>query len=440
MNSLKSGLLTLAASLLAFTVVSACPFCLSPPQTFSAQFLLADFVAIAELHSFEVLQQGTLPVATFRLQELLSGDVKTAVACGIRAGGKVIRHAEAGGKPGDLYLLYGDLANTSNKPSSQPATGTPATFTNTPVGQKAVQAASLSTAAIEWTDHTGISSTTAEYLRTLPRQELPVPDRLAWFVKHLESSDPAIAGDAWAEFGIAAYEDVKRCRKLYSPTRLRSWIADPNISSERLGLYGLMLGLCGQPADAEFLRSQLISGDTGEFRFGAEGLLAGYLLLTGEAGLAATERQFLQPQSSTTSRHALLQTLDFFHTYEPALIPRSRICLSARKLLEDPVLAEMTIMSLSRWQDWQSMEILEQLFNESLQSEEDNSEPLQRCILQFAQHCSRAGYVGVGPELPQVDPIAAECSRRAERLLKRVSADLPGLLQSPRAVFQGPSP
>ena len=86
------------------------------------------------------------------------------------------------------------------------------------------------------------------------------------------------------------------------------------------------------------------------------------------------------------------------------------------------------------------MEILEQLFNESLQSEEDNSEPLQRCILQFAQHCSRAGYVGVGPELPQVDPIAAECSRRAERLLKRVSADLPGLLQSPRAVFQGPSP
>jgi hypothetical protein len=440
MNSLKSGLLVLAATIVLFTVASACPFCLSPPQTFSAQFLLADFVAIAELQSFEVLQQGTLPVATFRVQQVLSGDPKVAAARGIRPGHKVIRHAEAGGKPGDLYLLYGDLTETSRKPATQPLTGTPATFTNTPSSQTPAQTVSQSTAAVEWTDHTGISLTTAEYLRSLPRQELPVPDRLAWFVTHLESSDPAIAGDAWAEFGIAAYEDVKRCRKLYSPTRLRSWIADPNIGSERLGLYGLMLGLCGQPADAEFLRSQLISSETGEFRFGAEGLLAGYLLLTGESGLAATERQFLQPQSSTTSRHALLQTLDFFHTYEPELIPRSRICLSARKLLDDPVLAEMTIMSLSRWQDWESMQILEQFFNDSLQSEDKDSEPLQRCILQFAQHCSRAGFVGVGPELPQVDPVVAECSRRAERFLKRVSADRPELLRAPSAVFQGPSP
>jgi len=440
MNSLKSSLLTVTATLLALTVASACPFCLSPPQTFSAQFQLADFVAIAELHSFEVLQQGTLPVATFRVQQLLSGDPKTAAACGVGAGRKVIRHAEAGGNPGDLYLLYGDLTDTSKSPSLQPLTGTPATFASTPAGQATARPAAQSTAAVEWTDHTGISLSTARYLRSLPRQELPVPERLKWFVTHLESSDPTIAGDAWAEFGIATYEDVKGCRKLYSPDRLRSWIADPGISSERLGLYGLMLGLCGEPADAEFLHSHLVSSDTGKFRFGAEGLLAGYLLLTGESGLAATEQQFLQARSSTESRHALLQTLDFFHTYEPELIPRARICLSARKLLRDPVLAEMTIMSLSRWQDWESIGILEQLFHESLQSEDDNSEPLQRCILQFAQHCSRAGFAGMGPELPQVDRVTAECSGRAERFLRRVSTDRPDLLQAPRAVFQGPSP
>jgi hypothetical protein len=453
---LKSGLRTLAAlAVFGFTLATACPFCLSPPQTFSAQFLLSDFVVIAELQRFQVLQQGTLPVATFRVQRLLSGDPRVAAACGVKVGQQVTRNAEAGGRPGDLYLLFGDLADSADVAPLGEIGGVQATFSASSKSQPAATTASpqsgsevpvqnvsqpSKTAVVEWSDHTGISATTAEYLTLLPSQTLPVPERLAWYVKHLESADPMIAGDAWAEFGVAAYEDVKACRQLYSAERLRGWIADPGISPERLGLYGLMLGLCGESGDAGFLRAQLITGKTGEFRFGAEGLLAGYLLLTGEAGLESVEQQFLGPETMPTARHALLQTLDFFITYEPALIARERIFASARQLLRDPVLAEMTVMSLSRWQDWQSMEVLERLFNETQRASSAESDSLHRCIVQFAQYCSKAGHVAVGPEIPPVDPKTLRYSGVAERFLKRVAVDHPQLLRVPKSEFQAPAP
>ncbi|MEY3176743.1 MAG: hypothetical protein RLZZ436_4657 [Planctomycetota bacterium] len=455
MKRLIRSLCVSVMAALSVAIAAACPFCLAPPQTFSAQFLLTDFAVVAELQTFEVLQKGTVPVATFRIRQLLSGDPGVAARCGLLPGRLVTREAEAGAQPGSLYLLYGDLTDVGDPVSPGSPTAAPATFSSDSDSRPPAPAQLPSTSAvaplqnaglttkplrIEWTDHVEISAATAEYLRRLPRSELPVPERLAWYLTHLESPDPAIAGDAWAEFGIASYADVKTCRALYSAARLRGWIADPKISPERIGLYGLMLGLCGQPEDAEFLRNQMLDSETGEFRFGAEGLLAGYLLLTGETGLGSVEARFLQPETLPAARHALLQTLDFFHTYEPDLIPRNRLCSSARLLLRDPVLAEMTVMSLSRWQDWQSMRILEQLFDEVQQSVAGDQESLQRCILQFAQHCSRAGRPAVGPEVPPVDPATAEFSGLADRFLKRVAADRPELLRAPKSEFQAPGP
>ncbi|MFM7057412.1 MAG: hypothetical protein ACKO2P_10880 [Planctomycetota bacterium] len=456
MFPLKTALRALAAmAALGFTLVAACPFCLSPPQTFSAQFLLSDFVVIAELRSFQVLQQGTLPVATFRVQRLLSGDPQLASACGIRVGQQITRNAEAGGQPGDLYLLFGDVLDSAdtadlgalNRPTATFSAGSPSgeaektqpAVAGTPGPVRSVSLAKKSR-VVDWSDHTGISAATADYLTMLPSQTLPVPERLAWYVTHLESADPMIAGDAWAEFGMASYADVKACRHLYSAVRLRGWIADPGISPERLGLYGLMLGLCGESGDAVFLRRQLMAGEAGEFRFGAEGLLAGYLLLTGETGLASVERQFLQPATLPTARHALLQTLDFFHTYEPGLISRERICGSARQLLRDPVLAEMTVMSLSRWQDWESMAVLERLFDATQRGSAGEADSLHRCIVQFAQHCSRAGHMAVGPDVPVVDPATVRSSGVADQFLKRVAADHGHLLRVPKSEFQAPSP
>jgi hypothetical protein len=100
----------------------------------------------------------------------------------------------------------------------------------------------------------------------------------------------------------------------------------------------------------------------------------------------------------------------------------------------------MTVMSLSRWQDWQSMEVLERLFNETQRASSAESDSLHRCIVQFAQYCSKAGHVAVGPEIPPVDPKTLRYSGVAERFLKRVAVDHPQLLRVPKSEFQAPAP
>ena len=440
--------LTLLICACGFATSLACPFCLAPPQTFSEQFQLSDFVVVAEFVKFDVLGKGTLPLATFRCREILSALPESlAQTPNLKPGAIIQRSAEATGQPGDLYLIYGDLLID---PAIPPAdTASPRTFVNEsgkaipPIRNVSLPAAAI-TPAIDWTDHTAISPVAAKYLKTLPSRDLPVQQRLEWYVRHLESPDPLVAGDAWAEFGCAAYEDVRACRRLYSPERLKSWVSDPGMSPERLGLYGLMLGLCGSPEDAAVLRSQCFNADTGEFRFGAEGLVAGYLLLSGEAGLSDVEQQFLQPETSSSARHALLQTLDFFHTYEPDLIPQARICQSARLLLHDPVLAETTVMSLARWRDWDSLPLLTQIFDEALKSAPPaENDSLLRSITQFAQLCSKASPTTSGLK-PQETEVAGNQSvpqsRLADEFLARIAANHPELVKPRESPFQPPAP
>ncbi len=96
------------------------------------------------------------------------------------------------------------------------------------------------------------------------------------------------------------------------------------MSPERLGLYGMMLGLCGQPEDAEFLREQI--GDpkpAKEFRFGTEGIMGGYLLLAGEDGLSYLEETRLKPTGVDYTEHfAVMQAVQFIWSYESDVISK----------------------------------------------------------------------------------------------------------------------
>ena len=95
-----------------------------------------------------------------------------------------------------------------------------------------------------------------------------------------------------------------------------------------------------------------VDGGTGEFRFGAEGLLGGYLLLTGESGLSQVEQDFLGSSGRDTMRLALAQSLDFFRVYEPHVISAEQCSRCMRRLAAGRVLRFTAITSLARWGDW----------------------------------------------------------------------------------------
>jgi hypothetical protein len=292
---------------------------------------------------------------------------------------------------------------------------------------------------VDWTEHLAISALAADYLRRMPAREVPQSERLAWYAAYLECRDAEVAGDAWAEFGGSSYTDVKANRHLFQPELLRQWIADPLMSPERLGLYGLMLGLSGGVEDAEFLLAHMQETKTGEFRFGAEGLLAGFLLLRGESGLDLVESQFLSSSGTDTSRHALAMTLDFFVSYEVSVISKVRACQTMRQLVDSAVLRQTAISSLARWEDWPCLPGLIRVFDFETQQGKVvegyvPDESGLRAILEFARLCQKSEGSPTGP----VTAAGTDFSAIAAEFLRRVEAANPGFLKPAESEFTAP--
>lgn len=408
-----AGILLLTAI---FRNAPACPFCLSPPQTLAEQISRADLVLIAELVKFEVYDQGTRPESTLRIRKYLRGEDTAAQLDRLAIGQPIIIPSEAAGAPGDLFLMYGTLpeyslpesantfASTSTNSEAGDANRTGQVIqavlkAEAPVEAVIQKASFLVPELISWNETLAITTDMVNYLQQLPAQTDPQPTRLAFFLTNLEHHDPLIAIDAWAEFGNASYDDVVAVRELMSPADLRRWIADKDMSPERLGLYGMMLGLSGSPEDAQFLLSHMMENEreipgsevettpTRAFRFGAEGLMGGYLLLTGDEGLKQLEETIALPADvPDTARHAFVQSLQFIWTYESDVISKARIQSSMRLLLQNSSMREIAITNLSRWEDWESLPLLKSMFSKDCEGDRES----QRAILQFAQTCRRS--------------------------------------------------
>ena len=76
------------------------------------------------------------------------------------------------------------------------------------------------------------------------------------------------------------------------------WLKDPNTRGSRFGLYGLMLGHCGKPADAKTIR-ELLDDKERSFSSGLDGVLVGYIMLDKKAGLGLPARSSSRARASS---------------------------------------------------------------------------------------------------------------------------------------------
>ena len=428
------------AALLAGNVLRACPFCLSPPMTLVEEIATSDMVLIVELLKFEVVHSGKvqIPQSTVRIREFLQGS-ELATKCGrLQTGQAVVVPQEIAGAPGDLFLLFGSLPISSSSTESTFATNTGDATSNPAddggivtadlktlnVDQKKIQRTSLVIPElISWNSSTPVSREAICYIRYAPAQSIPQVQRLPYYLAYLEHSDPLLSIDAWAEFANATYDDVKAVKDQMPRAKLRQWIADPMMTPERLGLYGMMLGLCGNADDAAFLEKQIgVVPPTGKdgkefFRYGTDGLVGGYLLLTGEDGVAFLEQTRLRPDVPADSVHAAVQAMQFVWSYESSLIPQSRLRSALRRLLSNNDLRILTITNLARWQDWECWPELEQIFT----NECADDRATQRAIVQFAEECRKA---------TSADGSVLEVASLADKFLTQAELEHPELFRT----------
>ncbi|MCH8828287.1 MAG: hypothetical protein IID45_01785 [Planctomycetes bacterium] len=216
--------------------------------------------------------------------------------------------------------------------------------------------------------------------------QVPPPDpkqkpgkRLGYFLKFLDSTDPLIASDSHLEFRRASFAEIKALAKRLPREKLRRWLRDSKTPQTRIGLYGLMLGVCGNADDAKLLK-RIILARTGDFRLGIDGVISGYLMLTGPKGLDLIDRNKLKYRKTPFSEtYAAMLALRFVWTIAGDKIGKERLRQSMRLFLTRPELADLAIGDLRRWKDWSLQDRLMRLYDD----EKFDTPAIKRAIVRF---------------------------------------------------------
>ena len=146
--------------------VGACPFCSAPSLTLSEQVAQSDAVVLVKWVGGQPAKISDAGSTEFEVVSIVHQPDGGKLA----KGGKIslVRYRSA--KPGDQFMLFGTKVES----------------------------------AIEWGSPLEVSKVAYDYMRNSPKPSLPAGERLAFFLKYLETDDKMISDDAFGEFANAA--------------------------------------------------------------------------------------------------------------------------------------------------------------------------------------------------------------------------------------------
>jgi hypothetical protein len=312
--------------------------------------------------------------------EALAKPVVGSVLKSLEKGKRITLERHRAGKAGDLSILLGSLTSSG---------------------------------AIEWGNPMEVTESLYQYMIQAPSPEAAPEKRLSYFLKFLEAADPVISGDAYQEFANAPYKDITALADKMPREKVRKWVSDPQISAGRLGLYGLMLGLCGTIEDSQIMEQKILEKSE-DYRLGIDGVMGGYLLLTGEGGLEVLESaKITDPKVPFSETYAARQAILFLSSYSAGKIPQERLIKSLRLLLESrPEMADLTIADLARMKDWGLQDRLMELYG----TDAFDVPAVKRSIVRFMIASTKDVPMGAAQQIPAHVEIA---KRNIETLRKR---------------------
>lgn len=396
-NLLRLAVLSLA---IVPAVARACPFCSAVSLTFAQEIAQSEAAVIARLvepppaSALLPTADGPLPKGKFAVVEVLKGGEL------VDAGG----HMGADATPIETILLE-----------------------EKPVGSLYLLMA-VEPPKLIWSSPVPVSERAVDYIRKLADLPAKGPDRLAFFQRYLEDEDDALARDAYDEFAVAPYEDVKGLQGRMDAGQLLAWIKDPKVQTNRRRLYATMLGVCGTKADAREIERILVGEDLdeseAEVRSGLDALIACHVTLTGAKGLDLVDRLFLDRGDRDvpfTETYAAVMALRFLGE-ESELVPRDRVLASLRLLLAEPKLADLVIADLARWQDWSVVDRLTELFATATADNIFVREP----IVNYMRACPLPAAAAALVKLEKIDPDAVRRAATMAGLAGAIATASPG--------------
>lgn len=336
--------------------IHACPFCTALSQTLRQEMKQMDAVGIA----LRIAAQSD-SVSTFEIGRILKG--KNLIAEKQQVDINFFGQAD----PQQKFLVM--------------AIDPPDLLWSSPLA--------LSEKAIEYLDH----------VRQLPEDNSQA--RLEFYLQHINDADPVLSRDVYDEFASASFSDMLLLKDRYNRDDLLAWIQDLDISPDRRRLYLVMLGICGKKEDALLLEKLLRSEDPNQ-RSGLDALISCYVSLYGEEGLKLINDLYLRnAQSSYADTYAAIMALRF-HGTEGGVVERQRVVESLRLILDRPELADLVIPDLARWEDWEVMDKLADLYKKA----DEKSSWVRVPVINYLRSCPLPQAAELLDQLKEIDPVA----------------------------------
>ncbi|MFP6677828.1 MAG: hypothetical protein VB878_22265 [Pirellulaceae bacterium] len=358
-------------------LVQACPFCSAVAQTFTEEISSSDVAIVARLLKIPVPPEAVgneseLPRAVFEIVNALSGkehlkNVKTI---------ETIYFGKA--KPGSLFMVIG-----------------------------------VDPPALRWSTPLQLTRAGRQYLQdvvSLPSDYKSSDDayaeRLRFFLNYLEHADEMLARDAYDEFARAPYSSVILLKKDLDHAKLIEWITDRSISPSRRRLYFTLIGVAGGQGDIQLLERLLNSEDRKD-RAGLDALIGCYITLKGKKALPLIEDLFLKNENAEyADTYGAIMALRF-HGTEGGVVSREDVLVSLRCMLDRPKVADLIIPDLARWEDWDAMPRLVQLFKDA----DDKSSWVRVPVINYLRACPKPEAKKYIAELEKLDPVAVKRAR-----------------------------
>jgi hypothetical protein len=173
---------------------------------------------------------------------------------------------------------------------------------------------------------------------------------LLYYAKFLDHPDDVIAEDAFLEYARSTDQDVGQVAKQLDPAQLRGLLQRPRLDPDRISLFAFLLGNCGEPKDADFLRQRITESKGDDLR-SLDGLLGGYLAMRPHEGWKLTQDILHDRAAGFLKKYAALRAVRLYMGWKPAETKASML-VTYRLVVADGETADLAIEDLRRWKIW----------------------------------------------------------------------------------------
>jgi hypothetical protein len=177
-------------------------------------------------------------------------------------------------------------------------------------------------------------------------------ERLQFFHRYLEHTEPLLASAAHEEIARAPYAAMKSLKPALDRSRLWAWVDDGR-RVDRHALYYLLIGLAGHPSDSQRIQERIEAAWKTSRVQTLAAMLVADLELGGEPRVGYIEKAYiLDPHRTLGEIESALLALSV-HGNESSPIARARVVRAYRLMIEHRApLAGFVAADLAAWEYW----------------------------------------------------------------------------------------